>query len=146
MTNLKHALELGLGSNTALASIFRFRFYTSLSASTDEEFDAAAQDFVTELEHWRMHFASWVGIATSQDLVGLGGNTDAFTSRAPISTWTSNANGKRARYKEWEFDTHRNQIEDRSWSYTASKRARPLPATMVRLLRNGCSFAMRVPS
>ena len=114
MTNLKHALELGLGSNTALASIFRFRFYTSLSASTDEEFDAAAQDFVTELEHWRMHFASWVGIATSQDLVGLGGNTDAFTSRAPISTWTSNANGKRARYKEWEFDTHRNQIEDRS--------------------------------
>jgi hypothetical protein len=111
VTNYKQALKLG--SDAVLATLFYFRFYTSLTGSTDEELDAAAQDFVTELEDWRMHFASWVGILTSQDLVGLGGDTHPFTLPS-IWTWTSNADGKRARCEEWEFDTHRNpQIEEK---------------------------------
>ena len=46
------------------AYIWHCRFYTSLTASTDEEFDAAAGDFVNELEEWWTHFTSWVSILT----------------------------------------------------------------------------------
>jgi hypothetical protein len=108
-------LELGLylGTNAdVVAYIFRCRFYTSLTAATDDEFDAASAEFMHELEDWRMHFTSWVGIVTSQDFVGLGGYAGASTSTWSIFTWTSNADGQRARSDARRAATlHRSQMQ-----------------------------------
>ena len=60
------------------AHVLRCRFYTSLTVSTDEEFDAAADDFAHELEDWWTLFTSWVSILTSQDFLRLGGQAGAY--------------------------------------------------------------------
>jgi hypothetical protein len=109
--------ELGLYWETnadVVAYIFRCRFYTSLTAATDEEFDAASSRFMHELEDWRMRFNSWVGLTTSQDFVGLGGYAGARTSTQSIFTWTSNADGQRARSDARQPATwHRSQMQIR---------------------------------
>jgi len=80
------------------AHVLRCRFYTSLTASTDEEFDAAADDFAHELEDWWTRFTSWVSILTSQDFLRLGGQAGLMTNKNwQVETWTSNADGQRAR-------------------------------------------------
>jgi hypothetical protein len=99
------------GTTRDVAVISRCRFSTSLTASTDEEFDAAAQDFVNELEEWRMHFISWVGIVTAQDFVGLGGYAADVTSSPSISTWTSNPDGQRSRTHMWRPYEHRSRVQ-----------------------------------
>ena len=83
------------------AYIWHCRFYTSLTASTDEEFDAAAGDFVNELEEWWTHFTSWVSILTRQDFVQLGGHTGGsiFTKNWEVQAWTTDADGERAEEK-----------------------------------------------
>jgi HEPN domain-containing protein len=74
----------------------RCRFYTTLTASNDNEFNTAADDFLTELDEWWTRFTSWVGILTVQDFVGLGGYTRRGTRSGSLSTWTSNEHGERA--------------------------------------------------
>jgi hypothetical protein len=71
--------------------IFRCRFSTSLTVSTAEEFDAAVEDFLSELEDWWTRFTSWVGILTSQDFVVLGGYPGAVTRAGSVSIWTSDS-------------------------------------------------------
>jgi hypothetical protein len=78
------------------AVVYRCRFYTTLTASDGEEFEAAAQEFLSELGDWWTRFTSWVGILTSQDFVGLGGHPGGMTRSYPLFTWTSDANGERA--------------------------------------------------
>jgi hypothetical protein len=129
----------------ANAHILRCRFYTSLTASTDEEVDAAAGDFVNELEEWWTRFTSWVSILTSQDFVQLGGHGGGilFTKNWDVKTWTTDADGQRAREK-WLGYARPDWTNKTPWSCRTSKRAQPRPAIKVRPLRNGCSFAMRV--
>lgn len=78
------------------AVVYRCRFYTTLNAADGEEFEAAAQDFLSELDDWWTRFTSWVGILTSQDFVGLGGHPGGLTRSYPLLTWTSDASGQRA--------------------------------------------------
>jgi hypothetical protein len=61
------------------AVVYRCRFYTTLTASDGEEFEAAAEGFLSELDDWWTRFTSWVGILTSQDFVGLGGHPGGMT-------------------------------------------------------------------
>jgi hypothetical protein len=106
-------LKRALATDQDLAFTDRCRFCTSLTASTDEEFDAAARDFVMELSDWRTHFASWVQIVTSQDFVGLGGHAEPLTRSPSISTWTANADGQRARIQTYMPHVHMNPIRTR---------------------------------
>ena len=78
------------------AIVARCRFYTTLTASNDNEFNTAADDFLNELDDWWTHFTSWVGILAVQDFVGLGGYTRRGTRSGSLSTWTSNEHGPRA--------------------------------------------------
>lgn len=78
------------------AVVYRCRFYTTLSASDSEEFEAAVEGFLGELDDWWTRFTSWVGILTSQDFVGLGGHPGGMTRSYPLFTWTSDADGRRA--------------------------------------------------
>jgi hypothetical protein len=88
------------------ARVLRCRFCTSLTASTDEEFDAAAQVFVIELEDWWRRFTSWVSILTSQDFVQLGGHSGMiFIKDWDVETWTTDADGQRAREKSRGYST-----------------------------------------
>jgi len=93
---LERLLNPNLGTNVDVAYIFRCRFYTSLTAATDKEFDAASGRFMRELVDWSMHFTSWVGVVTSQDFVGLGGYAVAPTFAESVFAWTGNADGRRA--------------------------------------------------
>jgi hypothetical protein len=86
------------------AVVYHGRFYTTLSASNDDEllsasnddeFFAAADDFLNELDDWWTRFTSWVGILASQDFVRLGSGMGGIKTR-PLSMWTSNADGQRA--------------------------------------------------
>jgi hypothetical protein len=78
------------------AVVYRCRFYTTLSASNDDEFFSAADDFLNELDDWWTRFTSWVGILASQDFVRLGSYGMGGIKTRPLSTWTSNADGERA--------------------------------------------------
>ncbi|MBY0388963.1 MAG: hypothetical protein K2X56_12865 [Mycobacterium pseudokansasii] len=78
------------------AVVYRCRFYTTLTVADGEEFEAAAEGFLSELDDWWTRFTSWVGILTSQDFVGLGGHPGGMTQSYPILRWTSNASGQRA--------------------------------------------------
>jgi hypothetical protein len=89
------------------AMTFRCRFYTSLTASTDEEFDSAAGEFLNEFRDWWTRFTSWVGILTSQDFVGLGGYAgpeDEYGLAGSVTTWTCNADGQRARTESLTYE------------------------------------------
>jgi hypothetical protein len=77
------------------AVVYRCRFYTTLIASDDEEFKAAAEDFLSEFDDWWTRFTSWVGILTSQDFVGLGGNPRGALRSWPLFTWTCDSTGQR---------------------------------------------------
>ena len=63
--------------------VYRCRFCTTLTASPGEEFEAAAQEFLSELDDWWTRFTSWVGILTSQDFVVLGGHPGGMTRSCP---------------------------------------------------------------
>lgn len=78
------------------AVVYRCRFYTTLTASNSEEFEAAIDGFLSELDDWWTRFTSWVGILTSQDFVGLGGHPGGMTRSYPLFTWTNDASGRRA--------------------------------------------------
>jgi hypothetical protein len=79
------------------AVVYRCRFYTTLTVSDgEEEFEAAAKGFLSELDDWWMRFTSWVGILTSQDFLGLGGHPGGVIRSYPLFTWTSDASGQRA--------------------------------------------------
>lgn len=67
------------------AVVYRCRFYTTLTASNSEEFEAAIDGFLSELDDWWTRFTSWVGILTSQDFVGLGGHPGGMTRSYPSS-------------------------------------------------------------
>ena len=78
------------------AIVYRCRFYTTLTASSDEEFNTAADDSLSELDDWWTRFTSWVGILASQDFVGLGGYAWRGTRSGSLSMWASNEQGQRA--------------------------------------------------
>lgn len=79
------------------AVVYRCGFYTTLAvADGGDEFEAVARDFLSELDDWWTRFTSWVGILTSQDFVGLGGQPGGMTRSYPLLTWTSDASGQRA--------------------------------------------------
>jgi hypothetical protein len=78
------------------AVVYRCRYYTTLTTSNDEEFVAAADDFLRELDDWWTRFTSWVGILASQDFVRLGSYGTGGIKTRPLSMWTINADGQRA--------------------------------------------------
>ncbi|BBX97036.1 hypothetical protein MLAC_23300 [Mycobacterium lacus] len=92
------------------AVVYRCRFYTTLTASSDSEgeFEAAAKGFLNELDDWWTRFTSWVGILTGQDFVGLGGNPGGITRAYPLFTWTSDQSGQRAGV-QWRYFPPPNQ-------------------------------------
>jgi hypothetical protein len=56
---------------------------------------------VRELEDWWTRFTSWVSILTSQDFLRLGGHAAIFANKTwQVQTWTTNADGQRAREEE----------------------------------------------
>ncbi len=89
-------------SSTDMGIVSRCRFYTTLTASDSEEFEAAAGDFLSELDDWWTRFTSWVGILTGQDFVGLGGSPGGITRGYPLFTWTSDQSGQRADLR-WRY-------------------------------------------
>lgn len=99
------------------AVVLRCRFATVLEATDDEEFEAAAQKFLGELDDYWTRFTSWVGILTGQDFVGLGGDPGGLTRLRPLFTWTSDQKGERA-------DVH--------WRYFPSPR-RGMPQRQLRV-------------
>jgi hypothetical protein len=83
-------------SSTDIGVVFRCRFYTTVTASDGEQFEAAAESFLSELDDWWTRFTSWVGILTGQDFVGLGGYPGGTTRSYPLLTWTCDENEERA--------------------------------------------------
>jgi hypothetical protein len=90
------------------AVVYRCRFYTTLTASNGEEFEAAADVFLSELDEWWTRFTSWVEILTWQDFVGLGGHPGGMIRSYPLFTWTSDASGQRAN-RQWRVYAPPNQ-------------------------------------
>ena len=80
--------------NTAL--VIRCRFYTTVEASDEAEFEAATKAFLSEFDDWWKRFTAWVGVVTGQDFLGLGGYMREGTKSGDIWTWTCDANGQRA--------------------------------------------------
>ncbi|BBZ28101.1 hypothetical protein MMAD_23960 [Mycolicibacterium madagascariense] len=78
------------------AVIYRCRFATTLTAENGGEFEAAAREFLGELDDYWTRFTSWVGILTGQDFVGLGGDPAGLTRTRPLFTWTGDKDGQRA--------------------------------------------------
>lgn len=78
------------------AVVVRCRFYTMLAAADADQFEAAAEVFLSELDDWWKRFTSWVGIVTGQDFVGLGGYPGGATRSRPLLTWTGDTTGQRA--------------------------------------------------
>jgi hypothetical protein len=95
-------------SSTDIGVVFRCRFYTTLTASDGEEFEADAGGFLSELDDWWTRFTSWVGILTGQDFVGLGGSSGGITRGYPLFTWTSDQSGQRADVR-WRYFPPPNQ-------------------------------------
>ncbi len=95
-----------LGSDTAkvvypesardTALVIRCRFYTTLEASSEVEFEEATKGFLSEFDDWWTRFTAWVGVVTGQDFLGLGGYMRQGTKSGAIQTWTCDANGQRA--------------------------------------------------
>jgi hypothetical protein len=83
-------------SSLHAAVAYRCRYLTTLTASNDDQFFAAADNFVSELDDWWTRFTSWVGILASQDFVRLGGYSIRGAKSGTLSMWTSTADGKRA--------------------------------------------------
>jgi hypothetical protein len=95
-----------LGSDTAkvvipessrdTALVVRCRFYTTVEASDEDEFEKATRGFLSEFDDWWTRFTAWVGVVTGQDFLGLGGYMLQGTKSGDIWTWTCDANGQRA--------------------------------------------------
>jgi hypothetical protein len=95
-----------LGSDTAkvvypessrdTALVIRCRFYTSVEASDEQEFEEATKRFLSEFDHWWTRFTAWVGVVTGQDFLGLGGYVRQGTKSGDIRTWTCDTTGHRA--------------------------------------------------
>lgn len=79
--------------NTAL--VIRCRFYTSVQAPDEDEFEVATKSFLGELDDWWKRFTAWVGVVTGQDFLGLGGYMRQGTQSGDIRTWTC-VDGQRA--------------------------------------------------
>ncbi|OBK02670.1 hypothetical protein A9W96_16395 [Mycobacterium sp. 1245852.3] len=90
------------------AVVYRCRFYTTLTASDGQEYEAAAEGFLGELDDWWTRFTSWVGIMTGQDFVGLGGDPGGITRAYPLFTWTTDQSGHRAGV-QWRYFAAPNQ-------------------------------------
>jgi hypothetical protein len=117
------------------AHVLRCRCYTSVTASTDEEFEAAANDFVRELEDWWTRFTSWVSIRTSQDFVQLGGHPAILATKSwQVQTWTSDEDGQRSREDERGYirgnriQTSPLELHDLQACVTATGNQEPPPA------------------
>jgi hypothetical protein len=95
-----------LGSDTATvvypesardtALVIRCRFYTTVEASDEQEFEHATKGFLSEFDEWWTRLTAWVGVVTGQDFLGLGGYMRQGTQSGDISTWTCDASGQRA--------------------------------------------------
>lgn len=102
--------------------VYRCRFYTTLTASDDAQFDTATEDFLSELSNWWTHFTSWVGILTSQDFLGLGGYSRPGIRSGSLETWTGNGRGRAAAQIRSYF-TPNQGIPQRELKRMTSKRA-----------------------
>jgi len=78
------------------ALVIRCRFYTTVEASNEAEFEEATKRFLGELDDWWTRFTAWVGVVTGQDFLGLGGYMRQGTQSGDIRTWTCDGNGQRA--------------------------------------------------
>lgn len=78
------------------ALVIRCRFYTTIEASNENEFEEATKGFLSEFDDWWTRFTAWVGVVTGQDFLGLGGYMRQGTKAGAIRTWTANADGQRA--------------------------------------------------
>jgi len=139
-----HAATVYPESAKDTAIVSRCRFFTTLAASNEAQFNQAGNDFLTELDDWWTRFTAWVGILTVQDFVGLGGYKRRGTRSASLSTWTSNEHGQRAGTNFHSHVTPNQGIPQSTLQLRTCKRASRLPAPKTRPPPNGCSFAMRV--
>ncbi|SUA14290.1 Uncharacterised protein [Mycolicibacterium aichiense] len=104
--------------------VLRCRFYTSLTASTDEEFEAAADKFVMELEDWWARFTSWVSILTSQDFVQIGGGNSGISAAFFYKSWNVEA---------WTTDADGQRMSEESYGYATENRVQPTPLELQNL-------------
>jgi len=95
-------------ASTGVGVVFRCRFYTVLTTSDGEKFEAAVGVFLSEFDDWWTRFTSWVGILAGQDFVGLGGSSGGITRGYPLFTWTSDQSGQRADVR-WRYFPPPNQ-------------------------------------
>ncbi|WBP94905.1 hypothetical protein O6072_02635 [Mycolicibacterium neoaurum] len=115
------------------AIVYECRFFTSLTASNDEEYNIAAERFLDELDSWWSRFTSWVGIVTSQDFVRLGSPGNGVRLR-PVNSWTSGQNGFRSateRRSVWPQDRiamKHLELEELEACVAATGRQLPPPA------------------
>lgn len=77
------------------ALVIRCRFYTTVEASDEDEWEVATKRFLGELDNWWTRFTAWVGVVTGQDFIGLGGYMLQGTTAGAIRTWTGDADGRR---------------------------------------------------
>lgn len=77
------------------ALVYRCRFYTTVEASNERDFQTAASAFLGELDDWWNRFTDWVGVVAGQDFIGLGGYMRPGTTAGAIRTWTGDAHGNR---------------------------------------------------
>lgn len=78
------------------AVVLRCRFYTTLPASDDDDFDVARDSFLSELEDWWERLTSWLGVLTVQDFVRLGGYPRRGVASGSLSMWTSDEHNQRS--------------------------------------------------
>jgi hypothetical protein len=77
------------------ALVIRCRFYTTVEACDEAEWEVTTKRFLGELDDWWTRFTDWVGVVTGQDFIGLGGDMRQGTKAGAIRTWTGNADGQR---------------------------------------------------
>ena len=77
------------------AQVIRCRFYTTVEASNEDEWEAATRVFLGELDEGWTRFTAWVSVVTGQDFIGLGGYMRQGTKSGAIRTWTGDADGQR---------------------------------------------------
>jgi hypothetical protein len=124
--------------NPEFAIVERVRFYTTLTASSDDEFQAAVDDFREELEDWWIRFTSWVGVLTSQEFDAFAESRgDDPEAESWLAMWTGNADGQRATDHSVGLDSsvsHRLPMDVLDFvgfqaCVSATGRQVPLPAT-----------------
>jgi hypothetical protein len=85
--------------------VHRCRFYTTLTATDDDDFGAAADKFVEEFDEWWRRFSAWVGILASQDFVKLGGSMPMLLpgENSSVVLWTNDPDGQRADERDLDY-------------------------------------------